>query len=218
VSVGTETILDSGPEPTPAPGSSIAESRGPGISRDGEAAQDPRRKFSLGAVTRVLFLDDDPKRAARFLAACPNAYWVQTADECIARLAEIWDEVHLDHDLGGEIFVDSNRTDCGMEVVRWLCDMGHRSHLKHADFFVHTHNLNAAGQMLKALRSAGYSVVYRPFGMDLLQWLQEAEAEVGIPSPELTAASGPWTPSWLAWIRRLRARFVKRAAVVRRQH
>ena len=50
----------------------------------------------------ILFLDDDPERAEIFLADNPEAVWVQTAEECIARLAEAWDEVHLDHDLGGE--------------------------------------------------------------------------------------------------------------------
>ena len=55
---------------------------------------------------RILFLDDDPARAEIFLAENPEAVWVQTADECIARLEEDWDEVHLDHDLGGERFVD----------------------------------------------------------------------------------------------------------------
>ncbi len=209
MSVGTETILNSGFDPTAVPGSPLEESRGPGISRDEAAFPDPHRQHCDGAVTRVLFLDDDPKRAARFLASCPDAYWVQTAEECIERLGQPWDEIHLDHDLGGEIFVDSNRPDCGMEVVRWLCAQDHGAHLKHADVFVHTHNLNAAGQMLGKLRAAGYNVVYRPFGMDLLRWLEEAEAGIGIPRPEATSASGPSTDSWLARLRRLAARFVE---------
>ena len=72
-------------------------------------------------VRRLLFLDDDPRRAEIFLKDNPDAVWVNTVAECLARLAEPWDEVHLDHDLGGKMFVDSKDTDCGMEVIRWLC-------------------------------------------------------------------------------------------------
>ena len=70
---------------------------------------------------KVLFMDDDPARGASFLAEYPDAVWVQTAEDCIAHLAEPWDEVHLDHDLGGDVFVDFERDDCGMAVVRWPC-------------------------------------------------------------------------------------------------
>ena len=54
----------------------------------------------------ILFLDDAPDRAAVFLAGHPVAVWVQTVDQCIELLEQPWDEVHLDHDLGGEVLVD----------------------------------------------------------------------------------------------------------------
>ena len=66
--------------------------------------------------SKVLFMDDDPARGASFLAEYPDAVWVRTA-KIIAHLAEPWDEVHLDHDLGGDVFVDFERDDCGMAVV-----------------------------------------------------------------------------------------------------
>ncbi len=69
---------------------------------------------------RVLFMDDDARRVEVFLDRCPEAVWVKSAEACIARLKDGWDEVHLDHDLGGERYVDPNRDDCGMAVVRWL--------------------------------------------------------------------------------------------------
>ncbi len=111
---------------------------------------------------RILFLDDDSERAAAFLAAYPDAAWVQTAEQCLARLGEAWDEVHLDHDLGGERLVDHERDDCGMEVVRWLC-LEPRPHLRAARFFVHTHNPNAACIMALRLQVAGFQVEVRPF-------------------------------------------------------
>jgi hypothetical protein len=113
---------------------------------------------------RILFLDDDPMRAEIFLATNPQAVWVETASACIARLAQEWDEVHLDHDLGGERFVDLSRDDCGMEVVRWLCLEPH-PHLKETRFLIHSHNPIAAEMMAMQIHVAGFRVENRPFGV-----------------------------------------------------
>jgi hypothetical protein len=94
---------------------------------------------------------------------------VQTARDCVARLARPWDEVHLDHDLGGEIYVNPDRDDCGMEVVRWLCRQRRRQ-CDRTLFFVHSYNEEAAEVMVSRLLQAGYRAVYRPFGIDVLQW------------------------------------------------
>lgn len=111
-----------------------------------------------------LFLDDDPARAEAFFDKYPDAHWVQTAGDCINELKEkTWDEIHLDHDLEGEWFVDSERTDCGMEVVRWLVAEP-RTHLMAAKFIVHSHNQNAAMGMVSQLGLAGYYVIEQPFG------------------------------------------------------
>lgn len=142
--------------------------------------------------SRRLFLDDDPARSEIFLADFPDAVWVQTAAECIARLAEPWDEVHLDHDLGGEHFVDVSRPDCGMEVVRWLC-VEPRPHLRAAKFLVHSHNPNAATMMGMQLMLAGFTVEVRPFGS---------------PPPPPTTEEPPPRLSPLAILRRLYRRIV----------
>lgn len=134
---------------------------------------------SASGPARVLFLDDDHDRAQVFLNANPTAVWVETAEDCVARLAERWDEVHLDHDLGGESFVDHERPDCGMEVVRWLCETFHE-HLKTCLFVVHTRNPNASCMMVMHLQVMGYRVVERPFG------------EPAFPSARGRAAPGPW--------------------------
>jgi hypothetical protein len=114
---------------------------------------------------RRLFLDDDPARAAIFLEANPDAVWVQTVADCVAKLAETWDEIHLDHDLGGEHFVDVNREDCGMEVVRWL-GKEPRRHLRRARFTVHSHNIAAGFEMALRIQTLGYRVEVRPFGLE----------------------------------------------------
>ncbi len=148
---------------------------------------------------RILFLDDDPRRAEAFLIHRPRAVWVTTAADCVARLAEAWDEVHLDHDLGGERFVDASRDDCGMAVVRWLCER-ERAHLREARFFVHSHNLNAASQMVGRLTRDGYVAEYRPFGHDLMDFLAVAD-----PAP-----APPRRPGVRGLVARLLGKFLDR--------
>ncbi len=140
---------------------------------------------------RRLFLDDDPDRAAAFLAAHPDAVWVQTVPECVEKLAEAWDEVHLDHDLGGERYVDIDREDCGMEVVRWLAREP-RPHLGRASFFVHSHNMVAACVMVMEIRALGHQVEARPFG------LEPPEVE-----PEPATGLGRHWERVRSWVRRL---------------
>ena len=113
---------------------------------------------------RRLFLDDDPNRAAEFLAVYPDAVWVETASACIDHLVQPWDEIHLDHDLNGEQFVDFGRDDCGMAVIRWL-EAEPRLHLREARFIIHSHNAVAAYLMTLQLKNLGLQAVASPFGM-----------------------------------------------------
>lgn len=160
---------------------------------------------------RVLFLDDDPGRAAAFLEENPHAVWVQTAAECVEQLSESWDEVHLDHDLGGKKLVDSSARDCGMEVIRWLCRES-RIHLQSTHFLVHTHNLSAGLLMVLRMREMGYTAEFRPFGIDLEKVLAHNEPQgAGTKETESAAAEaeGPAVPvapkgRWFDWMGALR--------------
>jgi hypothetical protein len=143
----------------------------------------------MSETERILFLDDDPARAEAFRARYPHAIWARTAEECQARLAEPWDVVYLDHDLGGETFVDHERDDCGMEVVRWL-DREPRPHLQGTRFVVHTRNPNAACIMVVHLEAMGYSAQAVPFGNLLL-----APPSAGRPRPGPVRALTAWLRS-----------------------
>jgi len=122
-----------------------------------------RFEANLSIGRRILFLDDDSARGVEFLTLNPDAVWVETVADCILALSEPWDEVHLDHDLGGEHFVEHDRDDCGMAVIRWLCAEP-RPHLQSSLFVIHTHNPGAALAMIFQLQSMGYLVQDRPFG------------------------------------------------------
>ena len=111
---------------------------------------------------KILFLDDDICRMRAFRRVHPRSVWVQTARECIKRILLPWDVISLDHDLGGETFVDSQRKDCGMEVVRYIL-RNRPACLADTRFIVHSHNHSAATMMAEALSSAGYQCDREPF-------------------------------------------------------
>ena len=109
----------------------------------------------------ILFLDDNEARTKKFLRRFPNALTTETASGMINLLKENQpvDTLFLDHDLGDETYVDSARTDCGMEVVRWM--MTH--HPKVGEIYVHTCNEYAGKTMTSLLKYAGYTVHRVPF-------------------------------------------------------
>jgi ActR/RegA family two-component response regulator len=108
---------------------------------------------------RIFFLDDDRirhKRAMPFLLH-EAAY---TAKQAISMLQKKeYDVICLDHDLGGDVMVNSDREDCGMEVVRWMVEA------KPPAKVVVLHSLNhvAAANMCAKLKQAGYFAVIKPF-------------------------------------------------------
>ncbi len=109
----------------------------------------------------VLFLDDDPNRTKRFVSLVPSAHTVETASECIDKLNnnDHWHLVCLDHDLGGEIFVDTSEYNTGTTVARWI-----NENKPSIDFVVvHSFNHPAAKGMMLLIEEAGYRVVTAPF-------------------------------------------------------
>lgn len=126
----------------------------------------------------ILFLDDNPRRAVLAHERMPVAdreqtLWCQTAEEAIVTLWDYRDRldaVHLDHDLGGEEYVNTKREDCGMEVVRYLEKMSRDKpeefkKLQAAKFVVHSWNSHAGPIMVDRLSKIGLDVEYKPFGM-----------------------------------------------------
>ena len=123
----------------------------------------------------ILFLDDDRNRAALAYQRWPkekvnNTMWVETAADAIEILkgyADCLEEAHLDHDLGGEHYVDSRREDTGMEVVRYLERISEEELKKFEStkFIVHSWNTYAGKHMAERLQKLGLSAIYRPFGL-----------------------------------------------------
>jgi ActR/RegA family two-component response regulator len=116
-------------------------------------------------MKNILFLDDDLKRTEEFLNNFSNSNnvitTVENAEECINKLKDFkFDFISLDHDLGGEIFVDSSRKDTGMEVVRFL----NSNKTNQGLIIVHSYNPVASAGMFIELNSNGYEAFQIKFG------------------------------------------------------
>lgn len=131
----------------------------------------------------ILFLDDDPTRTKHFRVKVPWAETTETAAGMIEMLEGLGetqaDYVFLDHDLGGETFVDSSNKNTGMEVVRWVtANKGVNVLL----FIVHTFNFAAGQEMCVTLRESLHVPIYAPFDSNLFdavvkQVVKEHESE-----------------------------------------
>jgi len=112
----------------------------------------------------TLFLDDCPNRCKSFRSNFPWATIVNDAESCIAELKkQDWDQVFLDHDLGGTTYQDASDKNSGSEVVRWIL----KNKPKVGLFVCHSLNGPARENMVMALRSAGYGVGTIPFNSSL---------------------------------------------------
>lgn len=108
----------------------------------------------------ILFLDDDIRRQRQFRSRFPGAVITATADEVIAQLPkEAWDFVLLDHDLGGDTFVNPDIANCGTQVVAWI----EQNPPTVKQFIVHSFNYEAAWGMVCRLQQMGYNAQYIPF-------------------------------------------------------
>ncbi len=111
---------------------------------------------------RVLFLDDSTERIERAYEHfdSDDLVVVVSASSAIDEISKgAFDLVMLDHDLGGETWVESGREDCGMEVVRWVV----RNFPKIGCVVVHSWNTVAAPVMVAELMKAGYDARHELF-------------------------------------------------------
>lgn len=121
---------------------------------------------------RILFLDDDSYRYKQILRARGHKSiidWVETAQACIDKLArhDLYSQIWLDHDLGGEVYVNEANKNTGSEVVRYI--LKEKLPIK-CDIIVHSMNDVAANNMVSALQKAGYSAIYMPFSLAKKIW------------------------------------------------
>jgi DNA-binding LacI/PurR family transcriptional regulator len=66
----------------------------------------------------------------------------------------------LDHDLGNQIWVDSNEENTGYQFVKWLIENNLQ---KNALIYIHSCNPIGANKMLSLLLDNGYDGIWHPF-------------------------------------------------------
>jgi len=76
---------------------------------------------------KILVLEDDISRikqfreSFQFLTEIARVDYCDTAENCIELLKkEKYSLIFLDHDLGGQVYVDTNDKNTGSEVARWI--------------------------------------------------------------------------------------------------
>ena len=126
---------------------------------------------------RIFILEDDPIRIKAFKAAFEKEE-VDWATEAIYAADMLgrnhYDMAFLDHDLGGEIFVDPERDDTGSGVCRriasWI-NMDTQKHLLNTSFIIHSMNPIGARNMENILKDAGCRFVkWIPFSTVVMQF------------------------------------------------
>ena len=120
----------------------------------------------------IVFLDDDPSRAALQFKRMNKedqhrTFWVQTVKDTLNLLRDYrlrLDIVSLGYGLNGNSPIHPASDKCGMEVVRWL-EKQPSSLYSHTRFIIHTWNIKAGVKMTQRLRAKGYKVLNVPFGL-----------------------------------------------------
>ena len=104
---------------------------------------------------KILILEDDPTRHREFRQNLLNATEVRIVETVPAAIFELkkqkWDTLFLDHDLGGESFVDSNKKPTGYDVAKWLEE---NPEYKPSNIIIHSLNFVGAARMKAALPDA----------------------------------------------------------------
>lgn len=110
-------------------------------------------------MKKILVLEDDQERIRqfkeRFSERNCEAVFVETADDCIEQLSTVeYDIVFLDHDLGGEQWVDIAHTNTGSEVARFWHQKENMN--KEAIVVIHSYNNYGAEYMQKTIQGSFY--------------------------------------------------------------
>lgn len=127
-------------------------------------------------MKRIFILEDDPARITAFKFAIDGkaevtvAQWVHGQYGAIESYKPPYDLLLLDHDLGGQTFVDSSEENTGAGFVRWL---GKAPETDRPDIIIHSWNPDGGRAMARELVQNGWTNVVRfAFDAKLLEWLQ----------------------------------------------
>jgi len=92
----------------------------------------------------ILILEDDNNRIARFMKELSfighELHFAETTSSAKKYLSEnVYDVIFLDHDLGGEMMVDSDKPNTGYQVAKAIVGTANE------DAYIVIHSMNPAG-------------------------------------------------------------------------
>jgi CheY-like chemotaxis protein len=107
-------------------------------------------------MAKVFILEDDPQRIKIFKIKLSQhelffTEEVEEGKEIFENLGP-FDYIFLDHDLGGEIYVDSNEKNTGYQFAKYL----HDKDLTNTQVIVHSMNYQGAKNICAILKTAQY--------------------------------------------------------------
>lgn len=126
-------------------------------------------------MRRIFILEDDPARISLFRQTLIGTDVTICVD--VASAKQLWeppyDIVCLDHDLGGEVYVDSAHKNTGAEFVRWLTRNQPNLIDEAKTIYVHSYNPVGAAAMMTDLFEVHHRVGRVPFGPTLLKEISQ---------------------------------------------
>lgn len=123
---------------------------------------------------KIFILEDDMERIKLFweYGKAHDLTVVTSVSEAIKHWKPPYDLVLLDHDLGGEHYVDSEKENTGYQFVKYLTSIEYGTY-EPPKFIVHSFNYQGALNMTIELRTAGFDAVMQSFGPNLLNYIKE---------------------------------------------
>jgi len=107
-------------------------------------------------VAKVFILEDDPQRIKIFRVklAQHELFFTDEVEEAIDTFKALgpFDYYFLDHDLGGQIYVDSEEKNTGYQFAKFLS----KQDIENATIIIHSLNGAGAKNMLAVLPTAQY--------------------------------------------------------------
>ena len=124
---------------------------------------------------KVFVLEDNWNRIEQFQGLFASmdfdhVYATNVVDAQSMYIQEDADYVFLDHDLGGQVYVDSDEENTGYQFVKWI--VANDPKITERKFVVHSFNAIGSERMLKHLIDAGADVRYIAFNIwNLRDWI-----------------------------------------------
>lgn len=111
---------------------------------------------------KIFVLEDDINRIQRFRQKLHNpsvTYCDYVEDAKMLLKKDKYDVIFLDHDLGGEIMVDSNDPNTGYQLAKWIREQG----MTFDQIIIHTCNPIGGDNIQKEISGSSANVVRMPF-------------------------------------------------------